>query len=221
MDPASRPVGDPLALDPALLSSAVVAACAAARTENGALQALDAALAAGDPAGVGPALLAADAALTARGLRVALADAYGAPLATLDPASLSPEARSAAAELLLLSGAPDAARHMANPGDAGFAALLAIAGAGPVPEATADPLASAALAGLTAEAPADDRERGLAAMLAEGRQGRALLSALDLVQSGERTDPPALRAAMLTLKLAGQGEAARTIALETILASGS
>ena len=46
MDPASRPVGDPLALDPALLSSAVVAACAAARTENGALQALDAALAA-------------------------------------------------------------------------------------------------------------------------------------------------------------------------------
>ena len=46
MDPASRPVGDPLALDPALLSAAVVAGCAAARTENGALQALDAALAA-------------------------------------------------------------------------------------------------------------------------------------------------------------------------------
>ena len=150
-----------------------------------------------------------------------MADAYGAPLASLDPGSLTPPARTAAAELLLLSGAPDAARHLANPGDAGFAALLAIAGAGPVPAAAADPLAAAALAGLTAEAPADDRERGLAAMVAEGRQGHALLAALDLVQSGARTDPPALRAAMLTLKLAGQGEAARKIALETILAPGS
>jgi hypothetical protein len=186
-----------------------------------AVQALDAALAAGKPAEIGPALLAADASLGGRGLRVALADAYGGALATLDPASLAPEARSAAAELLLLAAAPDAARHMANPDDAAMPALLAIAGAGPVPAAAADPLAAAALAGLTAEAPADDRERRLAASLAEGRQGRALLEALALVQSGERTDPPSLRAAMLALKLAGQGEAARTIALQTILTAGS
>ena len=185
-----------------------------------AVQALDDALAAGDPAGAGTALLAADAALTARGLRVALAEAYGGQLAALDAAALTPEARRAAAELLLLAKAPDAARHTADPGDAGFAALLAIAGAGAAPEAVADPLTAAALAGLAADAPVDDRERALAAMLAEGRQGRALLAALDLVQSGERTDPQSLRAAMLTLRLAGQMEAARSIALQTILTSG-
>jgi len=186
-----------------------------------AVQALDAALAGGAPAEIGTALLAADAAIGARGLRVALADGYGAGLAALDPATLSPEARRAAAELLLLAAAPDAARHMASPDDAGIAALLAVAGAGPAPTAVADPLAAAALAGLAAETPADDRERGLAALLAEGRQGRALLEALALVQSGERTDPPSLRAAMLALRLAGQGAAARTIALQTILTARS
>ncbi len=185
------------------------------------VQALDAALAAGDAAGVAAPLLAADAALTARGVRVALAEAYVGELAGLDPAALTPEARTAAAELLLLADAPDAARHMANPGDAGFAALLAIAGAGPVPDAVSDARTAAALAGLTAEAPADDRERGLAALVAEGRQGRALLQALDLVQSGARSDPPALRAAVLTLRLAGQTEAAREIALQVLLSSGS
>ncbi len=46
MEPASRPVGDSPALDPALLSSAVAAAFEAARAETGTLRALDAALAA-------------------------------------------------------------------------------------------------------------------------------------------------------------------------------
>ena len=83
-------------------------------------------------------------------------------------------------------------------------------------------MAAAALAGLAAEAPADDRERRLAGLLvAEGRQGRAILEALDLVQSGAQVDPPALRAAVLTLRLAGQTEAARAIALQTLLAGGT
>jgi len=181
-----------------------------------AVQALDAALAAG--AGVGPALVAADAALTARGLRVALAEGYGARLATLDPATLDADARLALAELLLLAGDGAAAGRAAAPADARLASLLAIAGAAPAPAVPADDRAAAALAGLGATAPADGREAELAATLAEGRQGEAILAALALVEAGPAVDPPALRAALLTLRLAGQEQAARAIALETLLA---
>ncbi|MFO1142087.1 MAG: hypothetical protein U1E59_06800 [Amaricoccus sp.] len=187
----------------------------------GAVQALDAALAGGEPNAIAAALVAADKALADRGLRVALAEAYSDRLATLDSASLTPDARATAAELLLLAGAPDAARHARRDPDPHFDALVAIAGAGPAPVVVADPMAVAALAGLAAEAPADDRERRLAAMVAEGRQGRAILAALDLVQSGAPIDPQALRAAILSLRLAGQAEAARAIALQTLLAGAA
>ena len=102
-----------------------------------------------------------------------------------------------------------------------IAALLAVAGAGAAAGGgrRATSLA-AALAGLCAESPADDREARLTAMLGEGRQGQAILGALDLVQAGAAVDPPALRAALLTLRLAGQEASARTIALQTLLAGG-
>ena len=187
-----------------------------------AVQALDAALDAGDPATTAEAILTADAALADRGVRVAFAEAYGDRLARLDPAFLPQAARAAVAELLLLAGAPDAARHARGAdGDQRFAALLAIGGAGTPPAAVGDAMAAAALAGLAAETSADDRERRLAGLLGEGRQGRAILGALDLVQSGSQVDPPALRAAVLTLRLAGQTEAARAIALQTLLAGGA
>ena len=38
------------------------------------------------------------------------------------------------------------------------------------------------------------------------------------VQSGANADPPALRAAVLTLRLAGQTESARKIALQALIA---
>jgi len=76
---------------------------------------------------------------------------------------------------------------------------------------------AAALAGLNTDTPADDREERLAAMLAGGRQGQAILAALDLVQAGPNVDPPALRAAVLTLRLAGQTASARKIALQSLL----
>jgi hypothetical protein len=189
-----------------------------------AVQALDAALSAGKGGvsdGIWAPLLAADTLISARGLRVAFAEEYSSPLARLDPTGLPDEARRTVAELLLLAGAPDAARHVAPPRDARFAALFAIAGAGQAPEAAGGDLVAAALAGLSAERPADDREARLTAMLGEGRQGQAILGALDLLQPGAAVDPPALRAALLTLRLAGQGSAARTIALETLLTGGA
>jgi hypothetical protein len=182
-----------------------------------AVQALDAALTAGT--GVGPALIAADTALAARGLRVALAEAYGPRLAALGPAEVDPDARPVMTELLLLAGeAAAAARTAGTEPDARVSALLAIAGGGPAPSTADDPRAAAALAGLAASKPADGREAELVATLAEGRQGEAILAALALVQAGATVDPPALRAALLTLRLAGQEPAARAIALQTLLA---
>jgi hypothetical protein len=183
-----------------------------------AVQALDTALAGdGDP---GAALLAADAALTPRGLRVALAEDYAGRLVALDPGPLAPEARQTLVELLLLGREPEAAARAAGPEpDAAVAGLLAIAGVGSAQGDGA--LMAAALDGLTTATPADERERALAEFVAGGRQGRAIIEALGLVQAGAATDPPALRAALLTLRLAGQTEAARALALQTLLAGGA
>jgi hypothetical protein len=184
-----------------------------------AVQALDAALGGkGDP---GAALVAADAALSARGLRVALAQAYADRLGALDPAGLAPGARQAQVELLLLAGRVKAAARAAGPDpDPRTAGLLELAGARPTPDQSDDDLLAAALAGMTAAEPADERERELAEVVAAGRQGQAMLAALALVEGGPAVDPPALRAALLTLRLAGQSDAARGIAIQTLLAGG-
>jgi hypothetical protein len=182
-----------------------------------AVQALDAAL--DDGAAPWEALAAADAALANRGLRVAFAQDYGAKLASLDPAAPPPEARVRLAELLLLAGEAEAARRAAGSApEPRLAALLAIAEASPPPPDVEEARAAAALAGLTADEPADERETRLAGMLAAGRQGQAILAALELLQAGPAVDPPALRAALLTLRLAGQEASARQIAVETLLA---
>ena len=218
------------AIEPGVLfdayRSGVPAASGGVWDRAAAVQALDAVLAGPPPAGgngLADALAAADAALADRGLRVAFAEAYAPALAALDPAALPPEARARLSELLLLAGDVAGARHAAGAEpDARTAALLALAdGAGPAAEAAAapdDPRLAAAIAGLAASEPADERERGLAADVASGRQGRAIVAALDLLVPGGAVDPPSLRAAILTLRLAGQDDAARTIAIETLLA---
>ncbi len=211
------------AIDPALLFAAyrsgVPAASGGIWDRAAAVQALDAALADPADADLATALPAADAALSDRGLRVALAAAYGPALAALDPAALAPPARAALFDLLLLAGDLPAAARAAGPTpDPRAAALLALADGTPAPTVPDDPRLAAAFAGLAAEAPADERERALAEAVAAGRQGRAILGALDLLAPGGAIDPPSLRAALLTLRLAGQPEAARTIALQTLLA---
>lgn len=188
-----------------------------------AVQALDAALDAdaGETRDVAPALAAADAALEARGLRVALAHAYADRLATLDAAGWTADDRTRLAELLLLGGRADAAAKVPDAGEGVAVALALATGAVDDMPEPPDELARFALAGLTADAAADDRERGLAGLVAAGRQGEALLQALALVAAGPGVDPQGLRATLLTLRLAGQEKAARTMAVETLLAEAS
>lgn len=201
--------------------SGVPAASGGLWSRAAAVQALDAGLEGDGGAALGPLVLAADSLLTERGLRVALAAEYSGRLARVDAGKLDPAARASVAELLLLAGAPDAARQAFGTPDARFAALLAIAGAGPVPGASAGDLADAALSGLNAPAPDDDGATPMAGLLAEGRQGQAILAALDLVEAGPAVDPRALRTALAALGDAGQEESARRIALQTLLAGGA
>jgi hypothetical protein len=209
------------AIEPAILfdayRSGVPAASGGIWDRAAAVQALDAALAGdGDLDG---ALRSADAALAARGLRVALAKAMGPALAAVDPDGFSADGRSVLTELLLLVGDVSAARAVAGPDpDARTAALLALAAGEPAPATVDDPRLVGAFVGLSTAEPADDRERNLADMVASGRQGRAILAALDLLGPAGAVDPPSLRATILTLRLVGQTAAARTIALETVLA---
>jgi hypothetical protein len=186
------------------------------------VQALDAALAAdpADPAALAKALQAADALMAERGLDVALAREYAEALATQDMRLLGPAPRGVAVRLLLRAGDWQAAAAAA--GDApepGVVTLLAVAGHGTM-VATGGDLERAALAGLTLDTPGDEREARLAAMLDEGRQGEAILTALGLLEDGEETDPVSLRAALFTLRRSGKEDAAREIALQTLIRAG-
>ena len=158
----------------------------------------------------------------ARGLRVALAEAYGAPAGGARPGERSmPTPRRVLAELLLLAGEDAAAARAA----------------GPAPDATAGRAAGDRRGGRGAGWPGRRtgprrRSPGSRATAAGRRaRGRARCDARrgpagrgDPRGAGAAcgpapaVDPPALRAALLTLRLAGQEEAARAIALETLLA---
>lgn len=185
-----------------------------------AVQTFDAALAAPathGPKTIGAALTTLDNALAARGLRGALASEYAPTLRKLTPDTLPAPARRTLVELLLLGGDIDAARAAAGPApEPRLATLLAIASNETAP-ATEDAMLRAALDGLAQRPPSDDTEQRLAALVAAGRQGEALLAALDLISQGAASSPPALRAALFGLHAAGQESAARDIALETLL----
>ncbi|MFQ8431416.1 hypothetical protein [Amaricoccus sp. W119] len=200
-----------------------------------AVQALDAALDQGYADAVDEALIAADDALSARGLRVALAEGYAGALRVTNPSVLSEAARARLVELLLLGGETEAAAEAASGlGDPRLAALVGLAagratgeatgnagtrsagGTGPAP--SPPERLSAARAGLTEKAPLDDRESRLADLAESGKIGGAILESLDLVLAGADTDPASLRAALFGLRAAGEEAVARQIALQTLLA---
>ncbi len=184
-----------------------------------AVQTLDAALAGGEPVAIAEALAAADRAFTERDLRVAFAQAYAPALTAAAPAD--PPQRERIAELLLLAGEPAAAAAAAGPTPPPrLAGLLAVAGAGDAPAAIADDRLAAALRGLSDRPPAGERETLAAAEVAAGRSGAVILDALDLLGGGAATDPAALDTALFALAAAGQREAARAVALQTLLLSG-
>lgn len=191
-----------------------------------AVQQLDAALRQSYPEALGKALVAADDALSARGLRVALAKSYAPALRPLKAETLGEPARARLAQLLLLGGQTEAgaaaARGLSDPRLAALADLArgaapAAAAAEPATAAFFDRLA-AIRAGLAAGEPADDREAMLRALATGGQTGAAMLESLDLLGPGAETDPQTLRAGLFGLRAAGAEAAARRIAVETLLA---
>lgn len=180
-----------------------------------AVQALDAALAAGK--GIDATLEAADLALGEIGLRAALAAEYAPELAALPPGATEAPERLAA--LLLLGGERAAARRLVGEtAPARLRAAMAAAdpgwSAGPPAAGRVEAAVAAAFAGPEPDLPRlAELRRGLAA----GRTGEAILGALALLDAGTEIDAGDLTAALRLLVQAGQEEAARRIAVETLL----
>jgi len=187
-----------------------------------AIQAMDAALASGEPMAIAEAMAAAEAALDAVDLRVAFAQAYAPQFVALDPGPLPDRARARLARLLLLAGEVEAAARAAGPAPGRrMRGLLAVAGAGHAAAEPGDLRLAAALDGLRDRPAESDREKRIQAALDEGRVGETVLEALHLVAAEPPIDPQALTAALFALRAAGQEEAARAIALETLMLSGA
>jgi hypothetical protein len=182
------------------------------------VQALDAALAEGaDPRIAAASMIAAERALRTRGLDVAFAREYAPALADADWSGLEGPALDSLIAILLLGGETPAAARLAGGTRDGFTrTLLTLAGAGGNPAPASD-LQRAALSGLVAVVPADERETQLAGLADSGRRGEAVLGALSLLGNGETADPPALQTALFALRRAGLEPDARAIALQMVL----
>lgn len=173
-----------------------------------AVQALEAALASGEDVEaaarvvlerLGPNGLAVPVAKgLADGLRRAVRDGHGG---------------DAAMRLALLSGdgAGAAAVAARAPEDPALSRAAAVARGG-VPEATGDAFADAVLTGLRAPPPPR-----ITRMIAQGRMGEALLDVVESLAEGRHADPGAVADGLATLRAAGQGEAARRLAVQLLL----
>ncbi len=180
-------------------------------------QDLDTALTSGAPESVATALSAADATFSARGLRVALGEAIADRLANLQLTALPDHARTAAFELLLLAGQPEVA-SVAAPDGVHAAALISLASGDALPPLQDGSAVATALTAFSDRPPAGQRETLLAGLSGAGRNGEALLAALDLVATGP-SDPAAFGAGLFGLARAGQETAARRIAIQSLLAA--
>ncbi|QDL92914.1 hypothetical protein FDP22_14645 [Paroceanicella profunda] len=186
-------------------------------SRSAAVQDLDAAIAAADGAALDAALPKADKLLTDMGLRVAFAREYAPLLAGLAPGLITDRLR--VCELLLLGGETTAARRWI-PRSAPLPLRTALAVAdGDAPPDTPDPgsLEAAVLRAFAPEAPEQPPYERLAAQLAEGRTGEALLQALSTLDARRGIDPSDLTAALRVIHDAGQDDAARDIAVELLL----
>ncbi len=184
-----------------------------------AVQALDRALAIGAPPRIAPALATAEAAFDAADLRPALAAGFARQLVALPAADYPAAARARIGELLLLAGEHGgAAAGLPGGPDATSRFLAALAAGRPLPDAgSLPPLWQAVARGFAAGAPPTESGRRLAALLASGAWGEAVLGTLALLAPGAEIDPADLTAALVLLRRAGLDEAARQIAAETLL----
>ena len=180
-----------------------------------AFQALERALA-GDarPDHVGPALIAAWPQFASARLLVPFATLFAADLAGLPlpdrAARLATRAAFLAPEYEAL-----AARLRARDPETAFLAAIA-RGDAPAPETAPDlPHADAVARAFADSAPPD----GIAARVAEGRLGEAILEAIALFDHGAAGDPAALTRALSTLRAVGLEDTARRAALQVMVLS--
>ncbi|MFQ5622250.1 MAG: hypothetical protein ACE5FS_02530 [Paracoccaceae bacterium] len=185
-----------------------------------AVQEADAAVNSGDEDRILRALSAVDDALSPFGLRNILASEYGGVLASLQPRPRSGSARRVF-ELLALDGRADAAERWQRGKPTSLERLsLALTTAGAIrlpPGISLSPTEQAIVSGLSADtSPGPEGDR-LYQLLMSGRPGEAILGALALLAPGVEVDPGDLETALFVLRAAGQQNAARLIALQTLL----
>ncbi len=176
----------------------------------GAIQRLDRAIEAGDPARVAEALPTAWAAAQAVGIEVPFARIYGEALLGLE---LDGAAAALAHRVALLSPSYEAAALAREPASAREAVWRAVA-TGEVDGAQATDAPSAAVLAGFAD---PELSTELRSALDEGRDGEALLLAIEAFQQGLDGDHEAVTQALGTLRSLGLQDAARRAALQFLL----
>jgi hypothetical protein len=174
-----------------------------------AVQALEAALAAGDDTAVARTLPRAWELMVAAELEVPFATMITPQLAGVD---LPPQASALAFRIALLSPDYQAAARARAPLDATEAFLIGLAlgmPTGPAP----DSLGRAILPAFTAPVPGLDAQ----ALVKDGRVGEAILLAIDQIGAGLRGNLPLVTQGLSLLQEVGLTDAARRTALELML----
>lgn len=175
-----------------------------------AIQALDAAVTAGDAARVAAALPPAWAAMQSIGAEVPFAHLYAEPLAALD---LPPAAAALAWRMALLSPGAATAARTHPPADPDEALLLAIARGDLAGVSADDPRAAAVIAGFTGAAVTEP----LASLIRDARTGEAILRTIATTDQGLAGDAAALSEALAALRLLGLDATARSAALQYLI----
>lgn len=175
-----------------------------------AVQALEAALDAGDGAALAENLPAAWELMRKVGLEVPFADLFGARLAAM---GLTDGAGDLAFRIGLLS--PDYERvALGRPGASGDEPLLIAVARGLAPAVQAsDPMADAVGAAFTDDSLTDDMAR----LLQDGKQGEALLDAITMVGQGASGDPRDVTLGLSLLRRLGFEGPARRAGLQLLL----
>lgn len=181
------------------------------------VQSLDAALAQGDAAKIAREIINTTQTLASVGLWAAMADEYAKPLSRLTYSSEFKEIRSLVVELLLLSGTSSAAWLDYEKLNIRQRLALAIVHDEQPVFADNDTLAHAIAAGLWGQKPNGSTAKRLLRKLENGRQGQAILTALELLSDGAMSDPEGIRLGLYVLSAAGQAKAAERIAVQILL----
>ena len=175
-----------------------------------AFQTFESAMQSGDRAAIAQALPDVWGHMTEAELEVPFADLYGRRLSTLP---LDGEARAIARTLALLSPDFETIAASATPIDARDAFLIGLA-KGKVDGLTPpDSLSRAIAPAFTGHEPGKE----LADLLAEGRTGEAILTAMDKVERGVQGDLDGVTDGLAVLRKVGLEKAARRTALELLL----